>query len=142
MQPVHYNLSFNVFGFDSVCGVCRVEVEASGSFSSVTLNATNMTLSKCALGLDEAWVEASAVVFNEESDAATISFEKEFAPGRYVLTLDFAYELKDAMYGFYRSKFLVGGEVRHMASTHFEPTHARKVSCQTKLIAAAKRKKL
>lgn len=43
-----------------------------------------------------------------------------------MLNIKFTGILNDQMAGFYRSSYVVNGKIKYMASTKFEPTHARK----------------
>lgn len=60
------------------------------------------------------------------TDRVTLEFDHELTTGDATLLLTFSGELNDKMAGFYRSKYIVNGETRYMATTQFEPTDARR----------------
>ena len=47
--------------------------------------------------------------------------------GNISLKIDYAGEINDKMAGLYRSKYVVGGEEKHIAVTQFEESDARRV---------------
>jgi puromycin-sensitive aminopeptidase len=66
------------------------------------------------------------VTYDESTETASIKFSKLLPKGRGKLALKFNGILNDKMRGFYRSKYTVDGEDRHMAVTQFEATDARR----------------
>ncbi len=64
--------------------------------------------------------------YNKKSETATFTFSKIIPKGKHKLSLVFKGILNDKMRGFYRSKYFVNGKERHMATTQFEATDARK----------------
>ncbi|MBY0376881.1 M1 family metallopeptidase, partial [Patescibacteria group bacterium] len=66
------------------------------------------------------------ISYDTEAQTATFSFPKIVPKGKAKLILIFKGLLNDKMRGFYRSKYSVGGKERHMATTQFEATDARR----------------
>ncbi|XP_076226398.1 aminopeptidase N-like isoform X1 [Nomia melanderi] len=50
----------------------------------------------------------------------------KLSPGIYVLELQFAGEVRDDVFGFYRSSYVKDGEIRWMGITQFSPVYARR----------------
>jgi puromycin-sensitive aminopeptidase len=70
--------------------------------------------------------EYAKISYDEKSETATFVFPKIIPKGKVKLTLVFKGILNDKMRGFYKSSYVYGGKVHHMATTQFEATDARK----------------
>ncbi|MBP6060651.1 MAG: DUF2808 domain-containing protein, partial [Candidatus Pacebacteria bacterium] len=66
------------------------------------------------------------ISYDEKSETATFTFPKTIKAGKIKLTLVFKGILNDKMRGFYRSSYIFEGKVRHLATTQFEATDARR----------------
>lgn len=69
---------------------------------------------------------ALKTVYDEKTETATFTFRKKIPKGVADLRLVFRGILNDKMHGFYRSRYEVMDETRHMATTQFEATDARR----------------
>ncbi len=93
----------------------------------------NITLHSKELALEVAEITrgnekefALSTTYDEKAETATFLFRKKIPKGTADLRLVFRGVLNDKMQGFYRSRYDVGGETRHMATTQFEATDARR----------------
>ena len=66
------------------------------------------------------------VFYNKKKETVTFSFPKVIPAGKIKLTIAFKGILNDKMRGFYKSSYIYGGKVHHMATTQFEATDARR----------------
>ena len=85
------------------------------------------------LGIDRAWLARAGerleatVTFDVEAETATLALTGTAEPGEWTLHVQFTGELNDKLVGFYRSTFTDdAGQVRTLATTQFESTHARR----------------
>ncbi|MDO8482318.1 MAG: M1 family metallopeptidase [bacterium] len=69
---------------------------------------------------------AIKISYNEKAETATFTFAAPIPRGAARLRLVFRGVLNDKLRGFYRSQYEVAGEKRHMATTQFESTDARR----------------
>ncbi len=69
---------------------------------------------------------AMRTVYDEKAETATFIFRKKIVPGRRELHIVFRGLLNDKLRGFYRSRYEVKGKTRHLATTQFESTDARR----------------
>lgn len=72
----------------------------------------------------ETW--AGKISYEKAAETATFSFPKNLETGKGELKLKFKGILNDKMRGFYRSRYEHDGAVKHMATTQFESTDARR----------------
>lgn len=70
--------------------------------------------------------EASKIFYDKERETVTLTFPKKIDKGKRQLKLKFRGILNDKMRGFYRSKFEHEGKQKHLATTQFESTDARR----------------
>src|SRR6266404_7282141 len=99
---------------------------------TITLNilekTKNITLHSKEIEIDTADISKifAKISYDKNRETATFAFPKIIPTGKYKLTLVFKGILNDKMRGFYRSKYVVNGRERHMATTQFEATDARR----------------
>ncbi|MBI4035953.1 M1 family metallopeptidase [Candidatus Daviesbacteria bacterium] len=72
----------------------------------------------------ETW--AGKISYDKKSETATFTFPKQVQIGKGELKLIFKGVLNDKMRGFYRSKYDNNGQAKHLATTQFESTDARR----------------
>ena len=70
--------------------------------------------------------EFAKISYDTKNETATFTFAKALPKGKVKLVLVFTGILNDKMRGFYRSSYVVEGVTRHMATTQFEATDARR----------------
>ncbi|MCL4366479.1 M1 family metallopeptidase [Patescibacteria group bacterium] len=69
---------------------------------------------------------AGRISYDKKSETATFTFPKTIQKGKGELKLIFRGILNDKMRGFYRSKYEVDGKAKHLATSQFESTDARR----------------
>ncbi len=72
----------------------------------------------------EQW--AKSTKYDKQVETATFTFPKALKTGKYRLKLGFKGLINDHMRGFYRSSFIHGGKQKHLATSQFEATDARR----------------
>ena len=92
----------------------------------ITLHSSELLISVAGLAYDQMAVMAEKISYNEEAETVTFHFKKPIPKGACKLSLEFSGILKDNMRGFYKSKYVVDGKERFMATTQFEATDARR----------------
>lgn len=91
----------------------------------ITLHCTEIEIESVEfVGKKEKFV--GKVKYNPKAETATFVFPKIIAKGKGELKIKFKGNLNDKMRGFYRSKFTHNGEEKHLATTQFESTDARR----------------
>ncbi|MES3031675.1 MAG: M1 family metallopeptidase [Patescibacteria group bacterium] len=91
----------------------------------LTLHSKEIEIETAEVGLPQGKVFAK-ISYDEKSETATFTFPKIIPAGKVKLIIVFKGILNDKMRGFYRSKYTVDGKERHMATTQFEATDARR----------------
>ncbi len=128
VRPTAYDLHLapDLAGF-TFAGRVDIAVEVLSPTRSITLNAIE-------LDIGEAWVRARGgerlrgeVACDPCAETATVTLPAPLGPGPATLTMSFTGVLNDRLRGFYRSRYVgADGRERHLASTQFEATDARR----------------
>jgi len=109
------------FTFKGECEVTGVVTEET---SSVVCNASNLEVEDASVLTNGVEVKGS-INLNQKDEELTLKLEKPLTVGPVVIRYKFTGILNDKMRGFYRSKYMINGESRHLAVTQFESTDAR-----------------
>ncbi|MEK7216985.1 MAG: M1 family peptidase, partial [Chloroflexota bacterium] len=105
-----------------------VELALSEATDRIVLHALELEISDAHLILEDgSQVAARVTGMDDRSETATLRLERTVPAGRATLHTRFTGGLNDQLRGFYRSRYTgPAGEVRHLATTQFEATDARR----------------
>ncbi|MDO8620758.1 MAG: M1 family metallopeptidase [Candidatus Levybacteria bacterium] len=125
--PERYSITLfpnlNEFTFK---GEEEILLEFTKSAKEITLHAAELEIESCEMLVGAKKMKAQNISYDEQSETATISFDRVVSKGQSKLKLNFTGILNDKMRGFYRSKYEIEGKDHHMAVTQFESTDARR----------------
>ena len=94
---------------------------------SIVLNAAELEIASCRVESSDGEAMPGSTTLDEEAETASFAFETALPVGPARLEIEFTGELNDRLRGFYRSRYTdVNGEERHLATTQFEATDARR----------------
>lgn len=68
----------------------------------------------------------ASVSYDTKNETATFHFDKHIEKGKVKLSFTFHGIISDTLRGFYKSTYSINGETRHIATTQFEATDARR----------------
>lgn len=68
----------------------------------------------------------AAVTYNTQQETATLHFSRLLQKGRHTLQLSFTGIIAEKMRGYYRSSYQHDGKIKHVTTTQFESTDARR----------------
>ncbi|HSX01797.1 MAG TPA: M1 family metallopeptidase [Candidatus Saccharimonadia bacterium] len=123
IKPAHYKLSLDVdmetFRF---AAQEQIEFELTTAAKTLTFHAVDLEITSAQLANDTA---ATSIVFDAETQTVALGFAAEVPAGSHQLQLAFAGTIQDSLHGFYRSSYEQGGQTKWLATTQFEPVHAR-----------------
>jgi aminopeptidase 2 len=132
VRPVHYDLRFEPHLEDSVeyDGSAAIDLEVLETTSSITVNALDLKISTLEVGFKSgASIATSPVDFDTTKQRMTVELGEEVEAGsKLYLKTTFKGSLTHRMNGFFRAPVQGSSKTTTwMASTHMEPTDARKV---------------
>ncbi|KAL4609489.1 endoplasmic reticulum aminopeptidase 1-like isoform X1 [Arapaima gigas] len=128
VRPVHYDLLIHPnLTFLNFSGTVQIQLEILQDTKSIILHSKNLQISKAALLVSSRIHPLRVLELPAFEQVALLSDVITLVPGRqYIILLEFAANFSDSFHGFYKSTYRTSdGKVRVLASTHFEPTHAR-----------------
>ncbi|MEK7161128.1 MAG: M1 family metallopeptidase [Patescibacteria group bacterium] len=96
------------------------------SVSEITLHAKELKISSVNFKISNIQYPISKQIQNPKSQTVTFKFKRKIPAGKGELSLKFSGILNDKMRGFYRSSYKHQGQQKHMATTQFEATDARR----------------
>ena len=107
-------------------GQASITLRAIKPFSSVTLHASELTVTHAAIQHGAARAASTRISYHKTLETATIQFDRTF-PANHELRLVLAFRgtINDKMRGFYRTSYHVNGKKRWGGATQFEATDAR-----------------
>jgi tricorn protease interacting factor F2/3 len=125
MKPLHYSIhlepDLESFTFKGKVGV---EIKTDKSADQVILNANDLTFQSCKVKKEDKFLDCE-FSFNAGKQEITIKLPEKME-GIIELMIDYTGTINDLLVGFYRSKYEIEGEVRHVAVTQFEERDARR----------------
>ncbi|MBN3271087.1 ERAP2 aminopeptidase, partial [Polyodon spathula] len=129
--PAHYHLLVhpNLTTLNFSASV-RIEVDVKQSTDSIILHSKGLLITKATIeaetGASESRKPLQVLEYPPHEQIALVSSDVLLSGGKYFVCIDYAANLSDGFYGFYKSTYRSkDGETRVLASTHFEPTSAR-----------------
>ena len=128
VRPMRYRLTLEP-DLDSFTFTGREEigVTVETPTAEVTLNASELNVSRAIAAAAGGDSEAIAIEHDEEQERVTLRFPVPLPAGQAVLRLDFTGVLNDQLRGFYRSAYVDSdGVEKRLATTQFEATDARR----------------
>ncbi len=108
-------------------GSVAITVQIHEPVRALILNAADLDVGPGSIETPDGRTLSSTVIdIDADAERVTVSFDAELRPGEHVLHLDFAGKLNERLLGYYRSTYRDGGTEHVVATTHFEPTDARR----------------
>ncbi len=122
ITPVRYNLtlkpdleSFTFWGKEVIDIVIDKEVK------EITLHSKDIDIETAQIGEQF----TTKISYDTKAETATFTFKNKIK-GKIKLTIVFAGIISETLRGFYRSKYEIDGVTKHLATTQFEATDARR----------------
>ena len=128
VKPNKYRLTLqpdlNTFTFK---GEQTVDIEIVEPTARIVLNAAELEISGVTLRRNSSETSTHSVSPDADTETVTLDFGRTLSPGRAQLVMEFTGILNDRLVGFYRSEYQdAEGQTRHLATTQFEATDARR----------------
>jgi len=92
----------------------------------IVLHSKDLEISKVRFRKGRKEVFAEKIRYDADAETAAFVFPSRLPRGKAELELEFRGKLSEQMRGFYRSRYLVGGREKFLATTQFEATDARR----------------
>lgn len=103
-----------------------IDIDVSKRTKEITLHSADLEIDSAELLHKSKDVWAGKIAYNEKAETVTLAFPKTIEEGKGILKIIFRGILNDKMRGFYRSKYMVDGGEKYLATTQFEAVDARR----------------
>ena len=104
-----------------------IDIEVLQPADSIVLNAAELAITSCRVESSAGEALPGSTTLDDDAETASFAFEAALPVGPARLEIEFTGELNDRLRGFYRSRYTdMNGEERHLATTQFEATDARR----------------
>ena len=128
VKPSKYRLTLqpdlNTFTFK---GEQTVDIEIVEPTARIVLNAAELEISGVTLRRNGSETSTHSVSLDADTETVILDFGRTLSHGRAQLEMEFTGILNDRLVGFYRSEYQdAEGQTRHLATTQFEATDARR----------------
>jgi aminopeptidase N len=126
IKPENYELQIrpDLSNFSFTAGV-TIQLTASEPISNLTLNAKELAVWNCRV-LINGQFEECVFLMDPSGEMIRIDFPVEM-DGAIIVKIDYEGKINDRMAGFYRSRYVEGGEDKYIAVTQFQESDARRV---------------
>ncbi len=104
----------------------KIELTVTKSTNEIVLHAKELKIKEVELKVKSKKLKVKNIAYDSGAETAVFSFNEKIPAGKGELRLKFTGVLNDKMRGFYRSRYLHQGKEKHMATTQFEATDARR----------------
>lgn len=103
-----------------------ISLNVTKADKTVTLHARDLEVvtAEFLRGKKEVWT--SKITYDTKKETVTLVFPKQLPKGKGKIRLVFRGVLNDKLRGYYRSSFVHNGQTKHLATTQFEATDARR----------------
>ena len=125
--PSHYNLHLNP---DILSGTFEgdetIKIKNDKEIKEITLHSKDLNIEKVLYKSKKIEQFASDIKYNEKEETVTFYFKDKILCGSGEIFLSFKGMISNSLRGFYKSKYIVDGKEKYIATTQFESTDARR----------------
>ena len=104
----------------------QIAVKLDKTATSITLHAKELDIFDVKFQISNFKFPIKKIQYDQKAETSTFIFNSKLPKGKGTLSLKFKGILNDHMRGFYRSRYVHNGREKHLATTQFEATDARR----------------
>ncbi len=130
IKPIKYTMTLKpdleTFTFE---GNEVIDIAIDKAVSEITLHSKDLdiiTVEVLSNNKKNSGIFADKITYNEKDETATFTFKNKIPKGKIKLKIIFSGIISEGLRGFYRSRYTLDGKVKHIATTQFEATDARR----------------
>ncbi|MBP6931541.1 MAG: M1 family metallopeptidase [Candidatus Pacebacteria bacterium] len=127
VTPTRYNLTLKPdlenFVFE---GSETIDIVLDKDVKTITLHSKDIAISTAEIKIGKEIQFADKIEYDTAAETATFTFKKSIKKGKAKLSIVFSGIINENLRGFYRSRYEIDGMTKHLATTQFEATDARR----------------
>ncbi len=102
-----------------------IKINTTKEISKITLHSKDIDVETASIGSKNKKQFISKITYDEKNETVTLFFKNK-VKGKSEISLVFKGIINENLRGFYRSKYILDGEEKYLATTQFESTDARR----------------
>lgn len=103
-----------------------IDITLDKQVKEITLHSKDIKIITVEISQGDKVQFSSKILYNTKAETATFEFDKSLRKGSAKLTIIFEGIINEHLRGFYRSRYELDGKTKHIATTQFEATDARR----------------
>lgn len=103
-----------------------IDIVLNKAVKEITLHSKDLSIATAKVTVGKTEFFAEKISYDIKAETATFHFKKPVAKGKAKLSIVFAGLIADNLRGFYKSTYEIEGVKKHIATTQFEATDARR----------------
>lgn len=103
-----------------------IDINLDKDTITITLHSKDIDIGSAQVVQGKSGEYASKITYDEKAETAIFTFKKKIKKGNAKLEIAFKGIISESLRGFYRSRYEINGETKHLATTQFEATDARR----------------
>jgi puromycin-sensitive aminopeptidase len=127
ITPTRYNLTLKPdmdnFVFE---GSETIDIVLDKDVKTITLHSKDIAISTAEIKIGKEIQFADKIEYDTAAETATFTFKKSIKKGKAKLNIVFSGIISENLRGFYKSRYEIDGVTKHIATTQFEATDARR----------------
>lgn len=127
IYPTNYNLEIHPDLLSFIFkGHEVIKIKNEKEINKITVHSKDLDISTVKYKTEKSEQFAIKITYDEEKETTTFFFKEKIKKGIGELSISWIGIISDSLRGFYRSRYEVDGETKHIATTQFEATDARR----------------
>jgi len=127
ISPIYYDLTLfpDLLSF-TFSGKEIIKIKIDDEVNKIILHSKNLDIETVKYSDKQSEQFATKITYDVKKETATFYFKNKIKKGQGNLSIVFSGIINDSLRGFYKSKYLLNGEEKYLATTQFEATDARR----------------
>ena len=127
IYPTHYHLHLHpdLLSF-TFSGNEIIKINTDKDIKNITLHSKDLDIETVSIKSNKKEQFAYKITYDTKKETATFYFKNVIPKGKGELSIVFSGIISDSLRGFYKSRYVVDGVEKHIATTQFETTDARR----------------
>lgn len=127
ITPINYDLTLEP---DLLAGTFTgqeiIKIKILKETKQITLHAKDLKIETASFRVGKKQILSDKISYNLENETTTFTFKEKLTAGSGLLSIIWTGIINDHLRGFYKSKYILNGIEKHIATTQFEATDARR----------------
>lgn len=127
IYPIHYDLQIHpdLLSF-TFKGREKIKIKSEKETNKITIHSKDLDIETVKYKSGKKEQFANKITYDTKKETATFFFKEKIKIGNGEISISWMGIISDSLRGFYRSRYEIDGKEKHIATTQFEATDARR----------------